>query len=310
MTRPFSFLNAVSNSSATTTGPPPQASATVDSDFMVILAALLCALICVLGLIAVARCAWLRRFSSRNPTPPAPPPPPVSNKGLKKKVLRSLPKQTFSEDFAGKFSDCPICLTEFSAGDEIRVLPQCGHGFHVSCIDTWLGSHSSCPSCRQILVVARCQKCGGLPSSSSSSNGGGEGAETEARLKEREDDANRCNRVLLIDPSFRFKAINKNNDNVENPKEEEEEQQQCVHDVAKAVANKKESGSNATLLDWKKDYHSPTCCFCGKSRQSCPGTAADLVRRGQLRSDRRGMYDSIPNAFSSYLRFALFLCTL
>ncbi|KAJ6731209.1 RING-H2 FINGER PROTEIN ATL8 [Salix viminalis] len=160
MTRPFSFLNAVANSSATTTGPPPQASATVDSDFM-------------------------------NPTPPAPPPPPVSNKGLKKKVLRSLPKETFSEDFAGKFSDCAICLTEFSAGDEIRVLPQCGHGFHVSCIDTWLGSHSSCPSCRQILVVARCQKCGGLPSSSSSSNGGGEGAETEARLKEREDDANR-----------------------------------------------------------------------------------------------------------------------
>ncbi|KAJ6684571.1 RING-H2 FINGER PROTEIN ATL61-RELATED-RELATED [Salix purpurea] len=191
MTRPFSFLNAVANSSATTPGPPPQASATVDSDFMVILAALLCALICVLGLIAVARCAWLRRFSSRNPTPPAPPPPPVSNKGLKKKVLRSLPKQTFSEDFAGKFSDCAICLTEFSAGDEIRVLPQCGHGFHVSCIDTWLGSHSSCPSCRQILVVARCQKCGGLPSSSSSSIGGGEGAETEARLKEREDDANR-----------------------------------------------------------------------------------------------------------------------
>jgi hypothetical protein len=65
----------------------------------------------------------------------------------------------------------------------------------------------------------------------------------------------RCNRVLLINPSFRCKAINKNNDNVENPKEEEEEeeQQQCVQDVAKAVANKKESESDTTLLDWKKD---------------------------------------------------------
>jgi predicted house-cleaning NTP pyrophosphatase (Maf/HAM1 superfamily) len=64
----------------------------------------------------------------------------------------------------------------------------------------------------------------------------------------------RCNRVLLINPSFRFKAINKNNDNVENPKEEEEEeQQQCVQDVAKAVANKKESESYTTLPDWKKD---------------------------------------------------------
>lgn len=29
-----------------------------------------------------------------------------------------------------------------------------------------------------------------------------------------------------------------------------------------------------------------------KSRYSSPGTVADLVRRGQLRSDRRGMYGS------------------
>ncbi|XP_011041176.1 PREDICTED: RING-H2 finger protein ATL8 [Populus euphratica] len=191
MTRPFRLLNSDMNSSATTTGSPPQPPATLDPDFMVILAALLCALICVLGLIAVARCAWLRRLSSHTPAPPAPlPPPSVANKGLKKKTLRSLPKQTFSEDSAGKSSDCAICLTEFSVGDEIRVLPQCGHGFHVACIDTWLGSHSSCPSCRQILMVARCQKCGGLPSGSSSISGGG-GAETEAGLKESEDVANR-----------------------------------------------------------------------------------------------------------------------
>lgn len=66
---------------------------------------------------------------------------------------------------AEKLSDCAICLTEFDSGDEIRVLPQCGHGFHVTCIDTWFGSHSSCPSCRQILVAApRCKKCGELPS--------------------------------------------------------------------------------------------------------------------------------------------------
>ena len=33
--------------------------------------------------------------------------------------------------------------------------------------------------------------------------------------------------------------------------------------------------------------------FMGKkSRESRPGSVADLVRRGQLRSDRRGMYDS------------------
>ncbi|CAI0542264.1 unnamed protein product, partial [Linum tenue] len=89
---------------------------------------------------------------------------------------------------SAKFSDCAICLVEFAVGDEFLVLPQCGHGFHVDCIDTWLGNHSSCPSCRQILVVNRCQKCGGVPSSSSSAAAvpeGGGGTETEARLKAR-----------------------------------------------------------------------------------------------------------------------------
>lgn len=31
-----------------------------------------------------------------------------------------------------------------------------------------------------------------------------------------------------------------------------------------------------------------------KSKYNRPGSVADLVRRGQLRSDRRGMYDSNP----------------
>ncbi|KAA8537381.1 hypothetical protein F0562_026932 [Nyssa sinensis] len=168
------------NSSATTESSQID---NVDSDFVVILAALLCALICVLGLVAVARCAWIRRISGRVTGRSAPPPP--ANKGLKKKTLRLLPKLTYSVEHAAKFSDCAICLAEFVAGDEIRVLPQCGHGFHVGCIDTWLGSHSSCPSCRQLLVVSRCEKCGGLPASSAA------GAETEARLKQREDDINR-----------------------------------------------------------------------------------------------------------------------
>lgn len=141
---------------------PPQPME-VDSDVVVILAALLCALICVVGLALVARCAWLRRSSS-DPSPPPPPP----NKGLKKKVLRSLPKLSYDGAVAvagGRLADCPICLAEFVEGDEIRILPPCGHGFHVGCVDTWLGSHSSCPSCRRVLVVAPaapswCSRCG------------------------------------------------------------------------------------------------------------------------------------------------------
>ncbi|KAJ0733072.1 putative transcription factor C2H2 family [Helianthus annuus] len=151
---------------STTTPPPLPEPNNVDSDFVVILAAFLCALICVLGLVAVARCTWLRRISGivisgRSDQPPSA----AANKGLKKKVLKTLPKLTYSsETIAATVSDCAICLTEFVAGDMIRVLPQCGHGFHVTCIDTWFGSHSSCPSCRKVLVpVSRCKKCGESP---------------------------------------------------------------------------------------------------------------------------------------------------
>lgn len=193
MTRPFRFLGELNSSSSDS----PDSSTVVDSDFVVILAALLCALICVLGLVAVTRCGCLRRLRLSSTTNASPAEPPAAaNKGVKKKVLRSLPKLTATEESAVKFSDCAICLSEFTAGDEIRVLPQCGHGFHVSCIDLWLRSHSSCPSCRQILVVSRCDKCGGIPPPTTTTTAGSSSTtapapECEGRLKVREDDENR-----------------------------------------------------------------------------------------------------------------------
>ncbi|KAL9144212.1 hypothetical protein ABFS82_14G282300 [Erythranthe guttata] len=155
--------------------PPPKStpakdtSSAVDNpnpDLLVIVAGLLCALICVLGLVTVARCPLLSRIAGRasaSPAPPAAAPPP-------------LPRFTYGDhedNEHAKLSDCAICLAEFAAGEEIRVLPQCGHGFHVVCIDTWLGSHSSCPSCRQVLEVARCRKCGRLPESTCSAAAAG-----------------------------------------------------------------------------------------------------------------------------------------
>ncbi|XAR64279.1 hypothetical protein NMG60_11024555 [Bertholletia excelsa] len=151
------------NSSVNEAAIPPE-SEKAGSNFVIILAALLCALICVLGLVAVGCCVWIRRRISGGEIGRSAPPQPPANKGLKKKILNSLPKLIYTAENSAKFSDCLICLMEFVAGDEFRVLPQCGHGFHLVCIDTWLGSHSSCPSCRQNLVAARCQKCGGLPS--------------------------------------------------------------------------------------------------------------------------------------------------
>lgn len=43
---------------------------------------------------------------------------------------------------------CPVCMGDFSPGDEVKVLP-CHHNFHPECIDTWLTSKCICPMCRQ-----------------------------------------------------------------------------------------------------------------------------------------------------------------
>ena len=43
---------------------------------------------------------------------------------------------------------CAVCLSDFKEGEQIRVLPDCLHFFHVACVDTWLDLHSNCPLCR------------------------------------------------------------------------------------------------------------------------------------------------------------------
>uniref|UniRef100_A0ACD5YSF5 Uncharacterized protein n=2 Tax=Avena sativa TaxID=4498 RepID=A0ACD5YSF5_AVESA len=138
----------------------------LNSDLVLILAGLLCALVCVLGLGLVARCACSRRWASAA----EPSSPPGANKGVKKEVLRALPTVTYVVSEAGAEADeCAICLAEFEDGQNMRVLPQCGHAFHAPCVDAWLRSHSSCPSCRRVLVAAElprgepCGRCGARP---------------------------------------------------------------------------------------------------------------------------------------------------
>ncbi|CAN1297869.1 RING-H2 finger protein ATL58 [Linum perenne] len=43
---------------------------------------------------------------------------------------------------------CTVCLAEYHQGDMLRILPYCGHSFHVTCIDLWLQQHTTCPICR------------------------------------------------------------------------------------------------------------------------------------------------------------------
>ncbi|KAJ0985420.1 hypothetical protein J5N97_003776 [Dioscorea zingiberensis] len=76
----------------------------------------------------------------------------LAETGLKKRVIKRLPISPYGPDVGIPATECPICLGEFEDGEKVRVLPKCNHGFHVRCIDTWLSSHSSCPTCRHSLL--------------------------------------------------------------------------------------------------------------------------------------------------------------
>lgn len=43
---------------------------------------------------------------------------------------------------------CSICLGEYQEKEVLRIMPKCGHNFHLSCIDVWLRKQSTCPVCR------------------------------------------------------------------------------------------------------------------------------------------------------------------
>uniref|UniRef100_A0ACD5ZDF9 Uncharacterized protein n=1 Tax=Avena sativa TaxID=4498 RepID=A0ACD5ZDF9_AVESA len=203
MRAPASFLHrtaaAIATDEASSSPAPPSpmeqrrqgqptapAGMAVDSNMVVILASLLCAIVCVLGLALVSRCACRWRRSSSSSPYQSPPPP----KGLRKKVIQALPTVSFTAAAPPSSSspaptawpsssECAICLAEFAEGEAVRVLPRCGHGFHVACVDAWLRTHATCPSCRAnivaeeplkpagptvVVVVAggcsRCSRCG------------------------------------------------------------------------------------------------------------------------------------------------------
>nr|XP_043638612.1 RING-H2 finger protein ATL16-like [Erigeron canadensis] len=44
--------------------------------------------------------------------------------------------------------ECSVCLESFKGGDKCRLLPNCKHSFHVTCIDSWLIKNAVCPVCR------------------------------------------------------------------------------------------------------------------------------------------------------------------
>lgn len=69
--------------------------------------------------------------------------------GVDKTTIESLPFFRFSSLRGSKEGlECAVCLSRFEDTELLRLLPKCRHAFHMSCIDTWLENHSSCPLCR------------------------------------------------------------------------------------------------------------------------------------------------------------------
>ncbi|XP_071737945.1 RING-H2 finger protein ATL2-like [Rutidosis leptorrhynchoides] len=73
-----------------------------------------------------------------------------SKLGLPFSIIASLPLFVYNCDDNDRDYEleCAICLSLFEDEEIGRKLPDCGHAFHVECIDMWLYSHSTCPICR------------------------------------------------------------------------------------------------------------------------------------------------------------------
>ncbi|TKY57293.1 NEP1-interacting protein 1 [Spatholobus suberectus] len=72
-------------------------------------------------------------------------------RGIPQNVIMKLPFQPFNSSKMLKLynmSCCSICFQDFEDGELVRILPKCGHLFHLECIDKWLVNQGSCPMCR------------------------------------------------------------------------------------------------------------------------------------------------------------------
>lgn len=62
-------------------------------------------------------------------------------------IIDRLTSVTTYADCGAQSSQCGICLEEYDYDDALRTL-QCGHRFHVMCVDQWLSQSGQCPVCK------------------------------------------------------------------------------------------------------------------------------------------------------------------
>ncbi|KAJ7962303.1 RING-H2 finger protein [Quillaja saponaria] len=70
--------------------------------------------------------------------------------GLEPVLVAAIPTLKFNHEAFSSIEDaqCVICLSEYQEKEVLRIMPKCGHNFHLTCIDIWLRKQSTCPVCR------------------------------------------------------------------------------------------------------------------------------------------------------------------
>ncbi|XP_027925547.1 RING-H2 finger protein ATL5-like [Vigna unguiculata] len=65
-------------------------------------------------------------------------------------LLDAIPTLKFNQEAFSSLehTQCVICLADYKEREVLRIMPKCGHTFHLSCIDIWLRKQSTCPVCR------------------------------------------------------------------------------------------------------------------------------------------------------------------
>lgn len=102
---------------------------------------------------------YIRRFSTAEFSPPPPASNPKGGGGLDSSAVSALPLVAYGRAAKHRMIDeCPICLSEFSERETVKLIPYCAHVFHPNCIDTWLASHVTCPLCRSSELFLRVEE--------------------------------------------------------------------------------------------------------------------------------------------------------
>ncbi|CAO2833234.1 unnamed protein product [Amaranthus hypochondriacus] len=70
--------------------------------------------------------------------------------GVEPPIVADFPAKKYGDEYfsSADSGQCSICLAEYHKEDVLRILPYCGHYFHIKCIDIWLLQHCTCPVCR------------------------------------------------------------------------------------------------------------------------------------------------------------------